>query len=851
MASPTRYLLRCGLACLVSASLAAAPPGGGDNGAALSARIPQQSLADALAAFIEQTGVQLIYLSSLVEGRTSHAVSPGLPPKAALTQLLAGTGLDFLYLNSRTVKIFATSKPARPRPDAQPNTPLSPAPRSTLEEVVVSATKRDQALGTVPLSAYVLGSDTLNALGIKGLEDVAAFTPGVEYDFSTQWGGGVLTNLSIRGVDSNVGAATTAVYIDEAPVQARNGFFGSPAAMTFDLQRVEILRGPQGTLFGAGAEGGAMRFIPNEASTTTFSEYYSTEIATTQHGAPSYETGLAAGGPLVEGLVGMRISAWYREDGGYVDRVDPFSGTLVAGNSNETVRKAFRVGWALEPVDALRLTPSVSYQSTRREDTPSFYEYLSDPDKGIFRSGKLLAQPSQDSFVLTSLKVDASLGSIALTAITSYFDRTARATIDTTNVAGLVYFGGFGNPLGPAYPTSYADATPTQTSLHHIVLAQELRLNSIDDRAAIQWTAGVFYQRARQDEWRDTYEIATPNIAGLETNDLYTDTLFGAFGNLTLPLSEHLRARLGARLDKTRAAFTEWAGGFAYPGVPATSRSETQDTPVSPQLDFQYQPDPHHFFYTTLAKGFRIGGTNAALPSYCGLRSPPAPYRPDSVWSYEVGTKDALLGERLQLAASGYYLRWHSIQERVVLDCDFGYVANLGTAAGKGLDLTLEAHATEWLNVGLAAGFTDMRYTRSIVVGGDLLVVRGTVVGGVPSVPAPWNGTAYLKFHKSMDGFDLYTQVDDIVHSHNPGPFTETNPQALAYSPLYRADPAINQVNLQFGSSGANWDVHLFLNNALGSQPELQRDSDGFGSNLAYVYTLRPRTFGLASHLSF
>ena len=847
----TRYLLRCALACLVSADLAAAPPEI-THGTALSAAIPQQPLASALTAFIEQTGLQLVYLSAVVEGRTSRTAPPGLAPKTALTQLLAGTGLDFLFLNDRTVRIFATSKPSHRRSNAQPNSALSPAPGAALEEVVVSATKREQPLNTVPLSAYVLGFDTINALGIKSIEDVAAVTPGVEYDFSSQWGGGVLTNISIRGVDSNVGASTTAIYIDEAPVQARNGYFGNPAAMTFDLQRVEILRGPQGTLFGAGAEGGAMRFIPNEASTTTFSEYYSAEIATTEHGALSHETGMAAGGPLIEGMLGMRVSAWYREDGGYIDRVDPFTTAIVARNTNQTVRKAFRAGGALEPVDSLRLTPSVSYQSTRRADSSSFYANLSNPDKGVFRSGKLLPQPAQDSFVLASLKADASLGSIALTAVTSYFDRTAQATIDTTNVAGLVYFGGFGNPLGPEYPSSYADAIPTRTALHHIVLAQELRLNPVDDRAPIQWTAGIFYERARQDEWRDTYAIATPNIAGLETNDSNTDTLFGVFGNITVPLPARLRLRLGARLERTQAAFTEHAVGFAYPGVPGAAHSVTAATPLSPQLDLQYQADPHRFFYTTLAKGFRIGGTNAALPSYCGLRSPPAPYRPDSVWSYEVGTKDAFLGERLQLAVSGYYLRWNSIQEHVLLDCDFGYVANLGTAAGKGIDLTLEAQVTESLTAGVAAGLTEMRYTRTVVVAGNLLVARGTVVGGVPSVPAPWNGTAYLKYRKALGGgVGLYARADDIIHSHNPGPFTELNPQALGYNPLYRSDPAIQQLNLQLGANAANWDVHLFLNNALGSQPPLQLDSDGLGATLGYVYSLRPRTWGLATHLSF
>ena len=155
----------------------------------------------------------------------------------------------------------------------------------------MTATKREEFLRDVPVSATVLSGEAMNQAGVTNMAEIAAMTPGVEYDFNAQWGGGVLTNLAIRGIDSKVGASTTGIYIDDVPIQARNGNFGNPYPVTFDLARVEVLRGPQGTLFGAGAEGGSIRFIPNEPSTTTFSGLSRVEFGSTEYGGSSMKRG--------------------------------------------------------------------------------------------------------------------------------------------------------------------------------------------------------------------------------------------------------------------------------------------------------------------------------------------------------------------------------------------------------------------------------------------------------------------------------------------------------------------------------------------------------------------------------
>src|SRR5262249_3981194 len=190
-----------------------------------------------------------------------------------------------------------------------------------LEEVVVTATKRADPISKVPISVAALTQEAMDSQGVRNIEDIVAQTPGVSINKSP--GGGTGTIISIRGISSNAGASTTGVYIDDTPIQARNNavnFSGTSFPEVFDLERVEVLRGPQGTLFGAGAEGGVVRFLSVQPSLTTYSGYSRAEVSGTDHGTPSGEFGIAYGGPIVENVLGFRVSAWDRHDGGYVDR---------------------------------------------------------------------------------------------------------------------------------------------------------------------------------------------------------------------------------------------------------------------------------------------------------------------------------------------------------------------------------------------------------------------------------------------------------------------------------------------------------------------------------------------------
>src|SRR6201998_102385 len=197
--------------------------------------------------------------------------------------------------------------------------PPAETERAGLQEIVVTASRREESLSKVPISVTALTQETMDQKGIKDFLDVARFTPGVSIDTSG-------TNaISIRGISSSGGAGTTGIYIDDTPIQMRAVGYNPDDTLpkTFDLERVEGLSRPQGTLCGSGSEGGTVRYILTQPSVTSSSTYVRSELSFTRYGQPSYEGGVAYGAPIVDGTLGFRASVWYREDGGWINRVDP------------------------------------------------------------------------------------------------------------------------------------------------------------------------------------------------------------------------------------------------------------------------------------------------------------------------------------------------------------------------------------------------------------------------------------------------------------------------------------------------------------------------------------------------
>src|SRR5690242_16620288 len=264
-----------------------------------------------------------------------------------------------------------------------------------LDEIVVTAQRREEKLSDVPLSISAFSQENLDARGVRNIDDIARLTPGISFTRGDARNGQA-ANISIRGINSNAGASTTGIYIDDTPIQVRtigySSFSTFPAV--FDVDRVEVLRGPQGTLFGAGSEGGTVRFITPQPNLTSFSAYARSELGYTQGGDPSYEAGVTLGAPIVEDKLGVRVSAWFRRDGGWIDRTDwdhsstqaypptaptPASVTTTQSPaSNWQNSSALKAAVTFAPVERLTITPSIYYQKQFLNDTLAYWASLSD-----------------------------------------------------------------------------------------------------------------------------------------------------------------------------------------------------------------------------------------------------------------------------------------------------------------------------------------------------------------------------------------------------------------------------------------------------------------------------------------
>jgi outer membrane receptor protein involved in Fe transport len=256
--------------------------------------------------------------------------------------------------------------------------------------------------------------------------------------------------------------------------------------------------------------------------------------------------------------------------------------------------------------------------------------------------------------------------------------------------------------------------------------------------------------------------------------------------------------------------------------------------------------DPNDLFYVSISKGYRIGGVNSPLPIYCPGTAPDT-YSSDSLWSYEIGSKNKLFDNRLQIDASVFHVDWKNIQQSVLLSaCQYGYTANAGDAASNGFDFALQALVMKDLTMSLGVGYTHATFTKSVTVGGVPIVQKGDVVGLVPNVPAPWAVTLSGNYDVPLTGeISGYLWAEDAYHSHSPGPFSNQIPHGVSYAPINVPNPAANLLNLRSGLKWDKYDVSLFVNNVLNSRPNLYKQAPSQTSTLAWYRTFQPLTFGV------
>jgi iron complex outermembrane receptor protein len=610
-----------------------------------------------------------------------------------------------------------------------------------------------------------LTQDAMDTRGIKDFLDVARFTPGVSVDESGT------NNIAIRGIASTGGAGTTGIYLDDTPIQIRALAFSPDDAVpkSFDLDRIEVLRGPQGTLFGAGSEGGTVRYITTQPSLTQTSFYSRDEVSYTQGGSPNYEVGLAGGTPLIDGTLGARLTVWYRRDGGYINLINPVTLQTEQKNANfdETTMVRLSVVWA--PNDKWSVTPSFYYQDRYRNELEDYWPLYSNPSSNQFVNADPTQRSDPDTFYLPSVKIEGDLGFAKFISNTSYFHRKEETGYDGT-LYNLGFYqsevfvntnaDGSTSPASTPYPLLDGNGlhlpagasnyrSPASIDNEQENITQEVRLQSNDPTAALIWTTGLFFTDNRQSYLEQIHDPLLNELSEAATglpytswfvdpngnpvtyqpgypNDAYflqthaKDLQYAWFGEATYSFTDQYKLTVGARYSETKFTNSSYTGGPQLFLQPETVDVSQKQGSFTPKVSFSYQEDPRNLYYFTYAKGFRPGGANNPVPQAAcatdfanfGITQSPASFKSDTVNSFEIGAKNNI-DNRVKIASSIYYIRWNNIQQTVVPPiCQISFIDNLGQAVAKGGDLQADVALTDSFTLEIATGYTDARYTK-------------------------------------------------------------------------------------------------------------------------------------------
>jgi len=776
----------------------------------------------------------------------------------------------------------------RPAQDQSANAPTQSRPsgkdagKPATDEIVVTASRRTQFLSRVPISVAAKSQLELDKQGVRSMTDLARLTPSVSFGQSAILYGIGQTAVSIRGVDSASGIPTTGVYVDDTPVQTRIGVspsLANPYPQVFDLDRIEVLRGPQGTLFGSGSVGGAVRFILPAPSLRETSFYGRTEVAATENGAPSYEVGLAGGAPIVEDKLGFRASAWYRRDGGYIDRLDRYTHQLVQRdiNGQDSVSARLALGW--KPTRTLTITPSLFYQHQFIEDGSRFELATSNRSKAEFNlSLNKIAEPHKDDFYLPAVKIAWDAGSVTLTSDTSYFTRKTTTQSDDTTLS-LAVFAGITGAFLPGYE-GYTPGTASETSQK--AFTQEFRLQNNNQSARFNWILGLFYQNSTV---RDQYAGSDPrlldviNVGQAQRGDPPFATLTDIFGTelyqgkySVFQQNQHkddqkavyaqadyeilskLKLTAGLRYTIANYKFRGFTAGPLYTTDGQLDQLETTSRTLTPKFGISYQADKNNLFYLSAAKGIRGPGVSPAVGTNCTADAAAIGFdplksqtiKPDSIWSYEAGSKNRLFDGKVVIDASVYHISWSDVQTLFALPICQQYVAlNLGNAKIDGFDLAVSVRPTKGLTLGASVSRINARYTTSIPGAGGTTIRQA----GEPFNVAPWSVELNGEYSRPVGGTEMYLRADLSYNSHNGKPVNVNSPLV---DPLIPRPPATTLLNLRLGARFAlaqanGVDLSFFVNNVTGSQPLLSLYHDTLDSNWYRSGTFRPRTFGLTA----
>lgn len=744
---------------------------------------------------------------------------------------------------------------------------------ATVERVVVTSQKRVQYAEDIPVSISVLNKDDLQAQKIGNFDDISRIIPGVSFNAVSAAEG--QTNVTIRGVSSTSGSATVGLYLDDVSITTKNFYDFASQPKFFDLQSIEVLRGPQGSLYGASSEGGTIRFIPVAPNMTVYSGEVGAELSSTKHGSANYNGTAILNVPINPGIFAVRGSLYSSSDSGFVDNFDQQGALATKGVNHESATALHLLG-KLTPGNALTITPAIFYQVANSADNAAFY-----PALGLFKQNKQVREYSKDTLGLASLSIVKGFDTMDLTSVTGLFHRQVNRQQDGTFYNSTLFAQAF---LDPLYPTFAGQndtlignlASPVKYNSDYRQFSQELRLSSPEaDKSKLKWVAGLYYADQKihntnfqqipgintafqgiygfpmeQSLVQDTYGapglLLFPNDIDESDDRTYREKQIAVFGQIDYDLTPVLHVGVGGRYVKAREDFTSTEIGFYQIGNISPYNQSANFHSFTPKVTVGYDIDKNRHLYASTGEGFRLGGPTGPIvfgaSSVCasdfaaiGQATQPTQFNSDKLWTTEVGTKNVLADNRLSLAASLFYTNWTDIQQQIYLPtCGYYFTANVGDAHIYGGEVEASFRPAPSLALSLTAGSESAKITKT---NNPSTVAVGAHLIDVPSLTVTAGVTHTLVFGS---GTKLTSRANYAWTGHSYGSYDPTNTN---YD-----NPSYGVLNLSATLARNEYEFTLFAKNALDNHTIIQRPQI---NTVVEGYTVRPRTIGITGKVKF
>lgn len=806
--------------------------------------------------FGTQSGVQILASAKQLKGKKLNEVTGTLSTDAGLRALLAGTGLTHRYVGERTVALVRTDAKATSADEARGegkergfwsrfrlaqaggSAPSLSSEKETaaassaadsqkqigLEEVIVTAQKREQRLIDVPQAVSVLSTDDLVKRGIVQFRDYAHTVPGLT--FQTHGAGEAI--VSIRGVTLGVDVSpTVGIYVDEVPYGSSSSLTFGPViafdAAPFDMERIEVLKGPQGTLYGASAMGGLIKYVSKRPNSTRFGVDAQAGVSSTRHGGVSEHGALTVNAPIVTDKLAMRATGFYSRDGGYIDNV-----ARGAKDVNGSNIYGGRADLLFTPTDALSVRLTGSFQNIDRDGRGTAdYTLAGGTPYGTLAHGRPTAEPFEQRFRLISGTVIYDLDWAALTSITSYQTARTQWSADWTAVFGPIAQRLFG---GSYSGVSLLNSGPTDK------FVQEVRLASEGSRS-VDWVIGGFHTRETTGLNQDLLlfdlagNLAPDSLLSLSVPSRFEES--AAFGTLTWHLTDKLDVSGGIRYAQGREKATQHGSGALSQSAPTNRSSDSVATYLANAL---YRFSDQATLYFRYATGYRPGGPNhLMLSSTTGLPVGPPRFESDRLSNYEIGFKGETEDRRFAIDLAAFHIDWDDMILFAVRDA-VGFRDNAsGGARVRGAELTFTARPTNALTVTAPLAYMDARMREADA---DLAAAKGERLPGIPEFSASLSADYELPVGSLQPTLGATLRYVDDRNASFDG--STSNRQ-------YRI-PDYAAVDLRAGITWGVVDAQLYVRNLLDERGQL---SAYYVAGLPRLAILQPRTIGISLSTSF